>query len=166
LHTKWTISLRYVDTELERPRWRSTLAYRVLPTLQIGAEFNPAAREVGPIATWFFLTEQGRRPAAFLGTSSDRIGSPKGKQAYYLTAAKNLDPVPASVYASLNYSEWDKGFNFPFGANVEVYPRVTIQPMYDGHRTHLLGSYVADRYGVTLIYAWFDRAGIAASVGF
>lgn len=166
MQTKWAFSLRYVDTELDRPRWRSTLSYRVLPRLQLGAEINPAAGEVGPIATWFFLSESGRRPAAFLGTSSDRIGSPEGAQSYYLTLAKNLDPVPVSVYATANWSEWDDGMNFPFGANVEVFPRVTIQPMYDGHRTHLLGTYAADRYSVTLIYAWLERAGIAASVGF
>jgi hypothetical protein len=166
LHTTWAISGRYVDTELDRPRWRSTLSYRVVPTLQVGVEYNPAAGEVGPIATWFFLTEQGHRPAAFLGTSSDRIGSPEGTQSYYLTVAKNLDPIPVSAYASLNYSEWDEGINVPFGANVEIYPGLTLQPMYDGHRTHLLGTWSAERFSITLIYAWLERAGIAASVGF
>jgi hypothetical protein len=138
----------------------------VLPTLQIGLEYNLAASEVGPIATWFLLSEQGMRPAAFLGTSSDRIGSPEGTQAYYLTVAKNLDPVPVSVYGSLNYSEWDDGVNFPFGANIEVWPGVTVQPMYDGQRTHLLGMYSADRYSASLIYAWLESFGVAASVGF
>jgi hypothetical protein len=166
LQTKWALSLRYVDTELDRPRWRSTASYRILPTLQIGAEYNIAAVEVGPIATWFFLSEDGRRPAAFMGTSSDRIGSPEGTQAYYLTVAKNLDPVPVSAYGTVNYSEWDAGWNYPFGANFEVIPRVTIQPMYDGHRTHLLGTYAAERFSVTLIYAWLENAGIAASIGF
>lgn len=166
MHTKWAFSLRYVDTELERPRWRSTTSYRLLPALQVGLEVNPAASEVGPIATWFFLREQGPRPAAFVGTSSDRIGSPKGTQCYYLTMAKNLDPVPVSIYGSLNYSEWDDGINVPFGANVEVAPGLTIQPMYDGHRTHLLGTYAAERFSVTLIYAWLERVGVAASVGF
>jgi hypothetical protein len=155
-----------VDTELDRPRWRSTASYRILPTLQIGVEYNIAAVEISPSATWFLLTEQGRRPAAFMGTSSDRIGSPEGTQAYYLTVAKNLDPVPVSAYGTVNYSEWDKGWNYPFGANIEIIPRVTIQPMYDGHRTHLLGTYAAERFSVTLIWAWLENAGIAASVGF
>lgn len=166
MHTTWAVSARYVDTPLDRPRWRSTVSCRVHPKLQVGVELNPAVGEVGPIATWFVLTEQARRPAAFLGTSSDRIGSPEGTQSYYLTVAKNLDPVPVSVYASLNYSEWDRGFNLPFGANVEVAPGVTVQPMYDGHRTHLLATYSAERYSITLIHAWLERAGIAASVGF
>jgi hypothetical protein len=166
LHTNWAFSLRYVDTEQSRPRWRMTGTRRVLPTLQLGLEYNPAAKEVGPLATWFFLSEQGMRPAAFVGTSSDRIGSPRGKRAYYLTVAKNVDPVPASLYASANYSEWDQGWNVPFGLNLEVVPRVTVQPMYDGHRTHLLASYASDRYSVTLIWAWLDRAGLAVSAGF
>lgn len=160
------LALRYVDTELTRPRWRTTVNYRVVPTLQLGVEYNPAAAEVGPLATWFVLTETERRPALFLGTSSDRIGSPEGTQSYYLTAAKYLPPVRVSPYASLNYSEWDDGWNLPFGANVELGGGVSVQPMYDGHRTHLLGTYATDRVSVTLIWAWLERAGAAVSVGF
>lgn len=158
--------MRYLDTELSRARWRSTVNYRLLSSLQVGVEYNFAASELSPLATWFFLAESGPRPAAFLGTSSDRVGSPAGTQATYLTVAKNLDPVPVSAYASLNYSEWDAGFNVPFGANIELVPGVTLQPMYDGHRTHLLGSYTTERYSLTLIYAWLERAGIAVSAGF
>jgi hypothetical protein len=80
--------------------------------------------------------------------------------------AKNLDPVPMSVYASANYSEWDAGWNIPFGANLEVVPRVTIQLMYDGQRTHLLATYSGDRVNFTLIYAWLESAGMAISAGF
>ena len=138
----------------------------MLPTLQVGVEANPVVGEFGPIATWFVLSEGTRRPALFLGTSSDRIGSPEGTQPYYATVAKNLDPVPASVYASLNYSEWDAGWNVPFGANLEVRPRFTIQPMYDGERTHLLGTYAAERFSVSLIWAWLEEPGVAFSFGF
>ena len=143
-----------------------TASARVHPRLQVGAEFNPAVGEVGPIATAFLLTEQGRRPAAFIGTSSDRIGSPEGTQCAYLTVAKNFDPVPVSAYVSLNYSEWDAGWNVPFGAHVEVFPRITIQPMYDGERTHLLATYAGDRFSVSAIWAWLDTPGVAVSAGF
>lgn len=138
----------------------------MIPALQIGAEFNPAASEVCPNATWFLLTERSRRPAVFVGTSSDRIGSPKGTQSYYATVAKNLDPLPVSAYATLNWSEWDERVNFPFGVNVELMPGVTLRPMYDGQRTHLLATYSAERWSVTLISAWLERAGAAVSVGF
>ncbi len=160
------LSLRYVDTELTRPRWRTTANYRVIPTLQLGVEYNPVAGEVGPLVTWFLLTEGERRPAVFLGTSSDRIGSPEGKQAYYLTGAKYLPLLRTSPYVSLNYSEWDEGWNVPFGANIELGRGFSLQPMYDGDRTHLLGSFATARYSATLVWAWLERAGIAISVGF
>lgn len=166
MNTQWTASLRYVDTEIDRPRWRSTLSYRLVPKLQVGVEANYAVQEVDPVATWFLVTEKPRVPAVFLGTSSDRIGSPKGKQAYYVTAAKNVDPVPASLYVTVNWSGWDRHINFPFGANVEVLPRVTINPMYDGNRTHLLATYSANRFNVTVINAWLERWGVAVSAGF
>ncbi len=143
-----------------------TANYRVIPTLQLGAEFNPVAGEVGPLVTWFLLTETERRPAVFFGTSSDRIGSPEGTQAYYVTAAKYLPALHVSPYASLNYSEWDGGWNLPFGANIELGRGVSVQPMYDGHRTHLLGTYATARFSMTLIWAWLERAGVAVSVGF
>jgi len=151
---------------LERPRWRSTLTHRIVPALQVGVEINPAADEIGPLFTWFLLTERGPRPALFLGTSSDRIGSPAGEQAYFLTVAKNVDPIPVSLYASLNYSEWDQGLNVPFGANVEVVPAVTVQPMYDGERTHLLLTYSAEHFSFSLMHVWLEDFGVAASVGF
>jgi hypothetical protein len=155
-----------VDTELDRPRWRATASHRLLPTLQLGLEVNPAAGEVGPIATWFLFTETERRPALFLGTSSDRIGSPEGTQAVYLTAAKYLPWLRTSPYASLNYSGWDDRLNLPFGANVEVGAGFSLQPMYDGNRAHLLVSFAAERASVTFVWAWLERAGVAVAFGF
>jgi hypothetical protein len=166
LQTRWTFSLRWVDTSLPRPRWRATANYRVIPTVQIGAEYNPVAGEIGPLVTWFLLTEGENRPALFLGTSSDRIGSPEGKQAYYLTLAKYLPVVRTSPYISLNYSEWDEGWNVPFGANVELGGGFSLQPMYDGHRTHALATYANDRVSATMIWAWLERAGFAVAMGF
>jgi hypothetical protein len=158
--------MRYIDTDLERPRWRATANYRVIPTLQLGVEYNLVAAEVGPLATWFLLTETERRPALFLGTSSDRIGSPEGTQAYYATVAKYLPRLRTSPYLSLNYSEWDEGWNLPFGANVEIGGGLSLQPMYDGNRTHLLATYATARYSASAIWAWLESAGVAVSVGF
>ena len=160
------LSLRYVDTELERPRWRATANVRVGPTLQLGIEYNPVAGEVGPLVTWFLLTAGERRPAVFVGTSSDRIGSPEGTQSYYFTSAKYLPPLRTSPYVSVNYSEWDEGWNVPFGANVELGRGFSVQPMSDGHRTHLLGSFATARFSATLVWAWLERAGVAVSIGF
>lgn len=132
----------------------------------MGIEYNPEAEEFGPLFTWFLVTEEDRRPALFLGTSSDRIGSPEGTQSYYLTAAKHHPAWPVSAHVSLSYSEWDGGFNVPFGANVELGKGFSLQPMYDGQRSHLLLHYNRERYGVSLLWVWLEEAGISFNVGF
>lgn len=156
-------SVRFVDTDVDRARWRGTVNWRARPNLQIGAEFNLVVEEVGPLFTWFLVRETRRAPAVFFGTSSDRIGSPEGKQAYYLTLAKRAPDLPVSAYASLNYSEWDAGFNVPFG--VTIGRSVTVQPMFDGDRTHLLLGWSGSRAAVSLLWIWLERAGLSLSVG-
>ena len=163
---RFSASLRWVDVDLERPRWRSTLSYRVLEKLQLGVEMNPAADEIGPLVTWFLLTEGAGRPALFVGTSSDRIGSPEGEQSYFLTAAKRHPRWPVSAYVSLNYSQWDDGFNVPFGAEIEIGERFSLRPMYDGQRTHLMFNYLGRRYGASLLWVWLERFGVAFSTTF
>ena len=138
----------------------------MIPTLQVGIEYNPVVAEIGPIATWFLLTETDRRPAVFAGTSSDRIGSPEGTQAYYLTAAKHVPALRASPYVSLNYSEWDEGLNVPFGVYIDLGRGFSLQPMSDGDRPHLLGNWATERFSVTAIWAWLERGGVAVSFGF
>lgn len=158
--------MRAIDTALERPRYRATLQRRVLPTLQLGVEWNPVAKEVGPLANWFLFTETDTRLALFFGTSSDRIGSPAGTQSYYATASRWFEPLNASAYVSLAYSEWDESLNVPFGATLSLPGGFALQPMYDGNRTHLLGIWSHERFSVTAIWAWLERAGIAVSAGF
>ena len=133
---------------------------------QIGVEYNPLVDEVDPLATVFLLTETDARPAFFLGTSSDRIGSPKGEQAYFVTASKLMPRVPLSAYASLNYSEWDEGFNYPFGAEWFIWRGFSLRYMYDGERSHLLGNWVGGHVGVSLMAVWMDTFGIALFGGF
>jgi len=159
-------SLRYVDTTVERARWRATASVRPFRRLLVGIEFNIAAEEVNPIATWFLTTEGHKRPAAFLGTSSDRIGSPPGTQAYYVTFAKHAPGLPLSGYISLNWSEWDDGFNIPFGITGWIGENFSIQPMYDGDRAHLTVNYVTGQFGLSLLWVWFEDPGFAVSTGF
>lgn len=134
--------------------------------MQLGVEANPAAEEIGPLLTLFLLTETERRPALFLGTSSDRIGSPAGKQSYFATLSKYLPRLHASVYASVNYSEWDDGFNFPAGVSLEFGRGFSARPMYDGRRTHLMLNYFGERFGISLMYVWLETTGISLSAGF
>ncbi len=132
----------------------------------LGVELNPVVEEIGPLVSLFLFTETETRPALFLGTSSDRIGSPKGKQSYYLTTSKYIPWLHAAPYATLNYSEWDEGFNFPFGVNIEFGKGIFFRPMYDGQRTHLMGGVFRGRWGVSLLYVWLEEPGISVSFGF
>ncbi len=116
--------------------------------------------------TWFLLTESETRPALFVGTSSDRIGSPAGDQSYYLTAAKRHPTWPVSAYASLNYSEWDDDFNVPFGVEIELGEFVSVRPMYDGDRSHLMLNFLGRRFSTSLLWVWFERFGVSLSTRF
>lgn len=121
--------------------------------------------------TWFLLTESAGRPALFLGTSSDRIGSPADTQSYFLTASKRHPRWPVSAYASLNYSEWDDGWNIPFGIEYEIAERVSVRPMFDGDRSHLTLNFTALEIAghpvdTSLLWVWFERFGIAFSTRF
>jgi hypothetical protein len=43
---------------------------------------------------------------------------------------------------------------------------VVVAPMYDGSETHLLGSFATERFSVSALWVWLERAGLAVSVGF
>ena len=133
---------------------------------QIGVEYNPLVSEVVPIATVFVFTETERRPALFIGTSSDRIGSPEGTQSYYLTASKLAPRIPVSVYGSINYSEWSEGINFPFGGEWYVWGAFSARYMYDGQRSHAMVNWFGERFGVSLMAVWMDTFGISLVGGF
>lgn len=132
----------------------------------MGVEFNAGVSELNPLVTAFLITETETRPALFIGTSSDRIGSPEGEQAYYATASKYLPWFRSSVNVTLNYSEWDEGFNVPFGGGIEIGWGFVARYMNDGNRSHALLDYFAGRVGVSLMYVWLDRFGLALHGGF
>ncbi len=138
----------------------------MLRIAQVGIEYNPVVSEVVPLATVFLLTETDRRPALFLGTSSDRIGSPEGTQSYYLTASKMAPWIPFSVYASVNYSEWDEGINFPFGGEWDIHGGFSARAMYDGNQPHAMLNWFGERFGVSVMAVWLDTFGISVAGGF
>lgn len=135
--------------------------------LQVGLEFNAQVSELSPLATLFLVHESEKRPGLFLGTSSDRIGSPEGRQAYYATAVKSVPAVRLSANATLNYSEWDEAFNVPFGASVDLGRGFAVRYMYDAVRSHaLLDRSLNDRWGMSLMAIWLERFGVAVHGGF
>lgn len=135
------------------------------PRVSLGVEINPGEQELGPLATVFLLTEQAWRPSLSLGTSSDRIGSPKGMQSVYLTATKLLPGTPVAPYASLNWSGWDQQFNLPFGASVALGENFHLRPMYDGERSHFMVGASAGPWSITGLYIWLEHLGVAISRG-
>ena len=143
-----------------------TLDYHFTPRLNLGVEYNIAADELNPRGNYQLFNEGKYNPTVSLGTSSDRIGSPKGTQAYFVTFGKTIPKTFVAPYFSVNYSSWDKELNFPFGANFQLHPRFGIMPMYDGQRSHLLANYSANGWTLTAIWAWLERVGVASSVGF
>lgn len=122
--------------------------------------------EVDPIANWFAITETDSRPAVIFGTSSDRIGTPEGKQAYYVTFAKQIGSLPLAPYCSVNYSETNRGMNFPFGMTLQLGNQWQLLPMYDGHASHTLLTYIQDHSSIQLIAAWNRRFGVALGYHF
>ena len=151
---------------MDRPQWRFTANYSLHQRLQVGVEVNPKAKEAGPLVTLFLFTETRTRPALFLGTSSDRIGSPAGEQSYFAIISKYIPRLRTSFYGSLNYSEWDGKFNIPFGAGVELGKGFSFRPMYAGARGHVMLNYFTTHYGVSLMYVWLETPGISFSLGF
>ncbi len=101
----------------ERPRWRTTLMYRLDPRVQVGVEGNIAAEEVGPLLNWIASPETEKTPLVTFGTSSDRIFSPKGQQAYYLTVAKGLHGTRLAPYVGVSWSTWEDRMLFPVGVS-------------------------------------------------
>ena len=96
--------------DVDRARWRTTLAYQVTPTLSAGLEYNPIAEDVGLIANWLALPETEDAPALIVGTSSDRIGTPE-RRAVYATLSKDLEGwtnLPIAPYLGLSYSGYDE----------------------------------------------------------
>ena len=169
LESRFTLGTRYIPGGvLDRAKLRTTLMFRLLPDLQAGAEFNPLADEVGPLVNYRVFRETVGRPALSLGTSSDRIGTPRG-QAYYASFSKDLERLthlPASVYAGPLFGTWDQEIVFPFGLNYRLGSRWVLNPQFDGHAAHGLLSYTWDRYTLSGVLVRWRHPGVALSVGF
>jgi len=155
-----------VDVDLVRPRWRYTASYRVTPRAQIGVEWNPNAGEVGFIGNYILTTESDRMPMISFGTSSDRIGTPPGPHAYYMTVAKGIPSLKMGPYFSINYSEYDRKINFPFGVNMSLTQECDLLFMNDGRKSHALLTFKQPSFNLSLIWVWFKHPGISVSFGF
>lgn len=77
--------------------------------------------------------------------------------------AENGNGFGVAPYVSVNYSGYDKGINFPFGAAIAFGRSWTLLPMYDGRRGHTTLTWSAPdgRSSVTLISAFNKRFGLS-----
>jgi hypothetical protein len=140
--------------------------YRVTPRLQAGLEGNIAAEEVGPLLNWIVTPETTELPMVTFGTSSDRIFSPKGEQAYYLTAAKGIPGTPLAPYVGVSWSTWEDRLLFPAGMNVALAPEWDFLQMYDGRNCHSLVTFKTARVNYTLMLVRMRHVGLSVGIGF
>lgn len=140
--------------------------YRVTPRLQVGLEGNIAAEEVGPLLNWIVTPEATNTPMVTFGTSSDRIFSPKGEQAYYVTAAKGIPNTPLAPYVGLSWSTWEDRLLFTAGMNVALAPEWDLLQMYDGRNSHSLLTYKTERVNYTVMLVRMRHIGFSVGIGF
>lgn len=166
--SKWVYGVRVLSNQIDRATWRNTLMYRFSDDLQLGAEYNPLASDLGVIANYRLQRETRSKPALILGTSSDRIGTPFGR-AYYGTLAKDLTTVNGwkfAPYVGLMWSEFDHRFRVPWGANIPLGKGFALLPTFDGHALHTMVSYTWKTCSVTAVMVRSRDPGIAATIGF
>ncbi|MDZ4775058.1 MAG: hypothetical protein SGI72_18215 [Planctomycetota bacterium] len=151
---------------------RTTLTYRVLPTLTAGLEYNPIANDIGPIANWLALPEQHGWPALIVGTSSDRIGTSHGRS-FYGTFSKDLEEwtgLPIAPYVGAAFGTFDDELNEIAGLSVRWSESVSTTSLWDGHNLHhIVETYVGDRHTFGLVIANLDGhydLGVSYSIGF
>lgn len=150
---------------MQRPRWRFNAAYRVTPRLSLGLEFNPVVKEVLPTLNWIISAESEKSPMVSFGTSSDRIFTPEGNRAYYVSFAKSIPGARIAPYVSLNYSEFERGFNVPFGINWGIDHTVDLLAMCDGRKFHLLLTLKQPSSNLSLMLIDLKRPRFGVSIG-
>lgn len=124
--------------------------------------------EILPNLNWIAHPETANIPLISFGTSSDRIFTPEGNQAYYVTFAKGIPNSPVAPYISIAYSDFEKGFTIPFGCNIGLGPTVDLLYMNDGKKSHALLTFktISTNYTLMLIDLEKPRVGISIGFGF
>lgn len=169
---KWTYSVRVIPNVVPRAQFRNTLTYRLHPRLTTGIEFNPRAAEPGdrvnPLVNWVAMTETAQRPALIIGTSSDRIGTPRG-QSFYATFSKNLKRetgLPIAPYVGVSYGTYEHRWLPLAGLNVNFTRSLSSTVIYDGVRVHPLVNYAWGRHAFSFVLAFANKPGFSYSISF
>lgn len=162
---RWTYTTRVVPgINVKRAQWRNTLVYRVNEDLQLGVEYNPLGDDVGALANWRVLKETKHRPAVIIGTSSDRIGTPRGR-AYYATVSKEVADG-LGVYVGVMYGEHEEKIRIPAGVSYRFNTNWSTLFAYDGVNGHPMVTYSWDNYNMTFLMVGSKYPGVSLGVGF
>jgi hypothetical protein len=165
---RWTYGVRFIPNIIDRAKWRNTLTYQVNSRLSVGVEYNPLAGKVSPLANFVAVTENAKRPAIILGTSSDRIGTPSG-QSFYATASKNLEKetgLPIAPYFGVAYGTYENRLRLIGGLNVYLPKGFSSTILFDGVKIHPLLNYTNGRHQFGFMLAQGKKAGFSYSVSF
>jgi hypothetical protein len=160
--------VRVLANQIDRATWRNTITYRAFPRLTVGLEYNPIAKDVGPLVNFVALTETDRRPALIIGTSSDRIGTPEGRS-FYATLSKDLAEtvgLPISPYAGYSYGQFDDHGRAIGGLNVTFAEWMQGQVVYDGQKIHPMINFAFGRHQLGVLFAQGKNPGVSYSISF
>jgi hypothetical protein len=165
---KWTLGVRLLTHQIPRAAVRTTLTYQLHPRLQVGVEYNPRAGEFAPLMNFLILKETRRRPALMFGTSTDRIGTPKG-QAFFATVSKNLKDatgLPIAPYVGASFGTYDHRFRPVGGLTIFLGKGFSLIATYNGVQVHPLLNFTHGRHALSLVMVKGRLPGMSYSVRF
>ena len=158
-----------MSNQIPRASLRTTLSYRVHPRFFLGIEYNPRANDVGLLANVVAITESKHRPAIILGTSSDRIGTPRGRS-LYATISKDVSELlrlPIAPYVGVAYSTYEHRFLPLAGLTINWRDNLSSLVIFDGVKVHPTLSYtLGGRHVFTFLLAQSKNPGVSYSISF
>ena len=165
---KWTLGVRLLTHQIPRAAVRTTLTYQVHPRLQLGIEYNPRAHEVAPLMNLVIVTERERRPALMIGTSTDRIGTPKG-QAFFATVSKNLKQLtglPIAPYFGAAFGTYEHRLRPIAGLTIFLGKGFSLITTFNGVQVHPLLNFTRGRQALSLVMVKGRQPGMSYSIRF
>jgi hypothetical protein len=141
----------------------------VHPRFFLGIEYNPRANDVGLLANVVAITESKHRPAIIFGTSSDRIGTPRGRS-LYATISKDVSELlrlPIAPYVGVAYSTYEHRFLPLAGLTINWRDNLSSLVIFDGVKVHPTLSYtLGGRHVFTFLLAQSKNPGVSYSISF
>ena len=165
---KWTLGIRLLTNQIPRAAVRSTLTYQLHSRLQVGIEYNPRASEVAPLMNLVLVTEKKRRPAWMIGTSTDRIGTPKG-QAFFSTFSKNLKEatgLPIAPYVGAAFGTYEHRLRPIAGLTIFLPKGFSLIATFNGVHVHPLLNFTHGRHAWSLVMVKGRDPGMSYSIRF